>query len=118
MTASEKVHLGTAVRALAFGLVLASAPLALQAEEAEGDAPAGGDVYYELSDPLDSPPVNYRSTYDDAYDTPELHDAEMYAEEYERQRKEEAIRNREQLDRINDFSSGAVTMDGVIGPRR
>lgn len=117
MTASEKVHLGTAVRALALGLVLASAPLALQAEEAEGDAPAG-DVYYELSDPVDSPPVNYRSIYDDAYDTPELHDAEMYAEEYERQRKEEAIRNRDQLDRINDFSSGAITTDGVIGPRR
>src|SRR5690554_620501 len=118
MTASEKGHLGTAVRALALGLVLASAPLALQAEEAEGDAPAGGDVYYELSDPVDSPPVNYRSIYDDAYDTPELHDAEMYAEEYERQRKEEAIRKRDQLDRINDFSSGAITTDGVIGPRR
>lgn len=118
MTASEKAHLGTTVRALALGLALASAPLALQAEETEGGAQPQGDVHYELSDPVGSPPVNYRSTYDDAYDTPELHDAEMYAEEYERQRKEEAIRNREQLDRINDFSSGAITTDGVIGPRR
>jgi hypothetical protein len=118
MTASEKVHFGTAVRVMALGLALASAPFALQAEEAEETAPAGSDVYYELSDPVDSPPVNYRSSYDDAYDTPALHDAEMYAEEYERQRKEEAIRNRDQLDRINNFSSGAVTTDGVIGPRR
>jgi hypothetical protein len=114
---------------LCFGLAAAIPLLGLgalpaAAQETEGEAveemapAADGDIRYELSDPADSPPVNYRSDYDEDYDTPELHDAEMYAEEYERQREEERIRNREQLERINDFSSGAVTTDGVMGGSR
>ncbi|MEQ8326872.1 hypothetical protein [Parvibaculum sp.] len=114
---------------LCFGLAAAIPLLGLgalpaAAQETDGEvaeemAPAtDGDIRYELSDPEDSPPVNYRSDYDEEYDTPELHDAEMYAEEYEKQREEERIRNKEQLDRINDFSSGAVTTDGVMGGSR
>ncbi|MEQ8268403.1 MAG: hypothetical protein RH982_14500 [Parvibaculum sp.] len=98
----------------AFALALAAAPLQAEEADAEEVPPAvAGDTHYELSDPVDSPPVNYRSDYDEDYDTPALHDAEMYAEEYERQQQEEKIRNRDQLDRINDFSAGAITTDGV-----
>lgn len=106
-------------------LVLAlSLPLAAQvtAQEADQSNAAGGtlpqgDIQYELSDPVESPPVNFRSGYADEFATPELRDAEMYAEEFERRRQEERIRASEQLDRINNFSSGAITTDGVLGPR-
>ena len=120
MTANGKTRKGMVVLSAALGAALSLAPLAVFAEEAEEALPVeqGGDVTYEVSDPADSPPVNYRSDYDADYDTPALHDAEMYAEEYEKQREEERIRNKEQLDRINDFSSGAVTTDGVMGGSR
>src|SRR5690606_12843424 len=113
-----KPRKGMGVLGLALGAALSFAPFAVMAEEPEEPPPADGGVHYELSDPEDSPPVNYRSDYDEEYDTEELHDAEMYAEEYEKQREEERIRNKEQLDRINDFSSGAVTTDGVMGGSR
>ena len=121
MTAKQEPRKGMVVLGFALGAALSLAPFAALAQEAADEAvPAeqGGDVTYELSDPVDSPPVNYRSDFDEDYDTPELHDAEMYAEEYEKQREEEQIRNKEQLDRINDFSSGAVTTDGVMGGSR
>jgi hypothetical protein len=115
MAVRGSVFNGVHLRALAFGTVLLATPFSLHAEEAE--AAATGDIQYELSDPVGSPPVNYRSGYDEEFATPEFHDAEMYAEEFERRRQEERIRAREQLDRINNFSSGAITTDGVIGPR-
>ena len=115
MTARGTGFTGFHIRAFAFGAALLAAPFALHAEEAP-PVPAG-DVQYELSDPVDSPPVNYRSGYDDEFATPEMHDAEMYAEEFERRRQQERIQAKEQLDRINNFSSGAVTTDGVMGPR-
>jgi hypothetical protein len=62
---------------------------------------------------VDSPPVNYRSSADEEFDTPQNRDAEMYAEEYERRQREEKLRNKDQLERIQDFSSGAITTDGV-----
>lgn len=117
-TVYGRFSVGRIAGSLALAAILATAPFAAQADEAaDGAADAGGDIQYELSDPVDSPPVNYRSGYDEEYDTPELHDAEMYAEEYERRKQEEQIRAREQLDRINNFSSGAVTTDSVMGGR-
>jgi hypothetical protein len=101
---------------LFLGIALASALplLAISSALAEDPAPApAGDIRYETSDPVDSPPVNYRSDVDEDFDTPENHDAEMYAEEYERQQREEKIRNRERLDRIEGFTSGAYTKDGI-----
>jgi len=104
--------------AAALAALIAFGPLAMLPAAAE-EAPAGnGDIRYELSDPVDSPPVNYRSDYDSDYDTPDLHDAEMYAEEYERRQREEKLRNREQLDKINDFTSGATTSRGITGGSR
>ncbi len=94
--------------ALLVGLV--SLPAA--AEEAP---PADSSIRYETSDPVDSPPVNFRSDYDDDYDTQDMHEAEMYAEDYERRQREEKIRNREQIDKINDFTSGATTRKGITG---
>ncbi len=102
------------------GIALASALPLLTASFALAEEPAplpSGDIHYETSDPVDSPPVNYRSDVDEEFDTPEQHDAEMYAEEYERRQQEEQIKAREQLDRINNFSSCAVTTDGVMGGR-
>lgn len=96
---------------------LAALPVAAEemtGQEANDPAPVeSGDIHYETSDPVDSPPVNYRSDVDEEFDTDENHDAEMYAEEYERQQREEKMRNKDQLDRIQDFTSGAITTDGV-----
>lgn len=101
--------------ALLLALTALASPAAM-AEEAP--PPPGDDIHYELSDPVDSPPVNYRSGYDAEYDTQGLHEAEMYAEEYERRQREEERRKREQLDKINDFSSGARTTKGITGGSR
>lgn len=110
---------GALVRVFLLGAALAAVPLALQAQPVEETVTgAGGDIHYETSDPVGSPPVNYRSGYDDEYSSPETRDAEMYAEEYERRKQQELIREREQLDRINNFSSGAITTEGVMGGRR
>lgn len=103
---------------MVFGASVAFALMAAPLQAEEDAPPPEGDTVYELpADPVDSPPVNYRSDVEEQYDTPELHDAEMYAEEYERQQREEKIRNRDQLDRIDNFSAGAVTTDGITPPR-
>jgi hypothetical protein len=118
MTVRGHISTGVHFRAFALGAALFIVPCLAHAEEAEVAAPMpAGEIQYELADPVDSPPVNYRSGYDQEFDTPEQHDAEMYAEEYERRKQEEQIKAREQLDRINNFSSGAVTTDGVMGDR-
>ncbi|MBX3505333.1 MAG: hypothetical protein KF895_07625 [Parvibaculum sp.] len=116
---SEGKHITTLVLALALTLPLSGEVRAqdVQAEET-GEVPSSGDIQYETSDPVGTPPVNYRSGYDDEYSSPETRDAEMYAEEYERRKQQELIKEREQLDRINNFSSGAVTTEGVMGGRR
>lgn len=100
---------------LLLALTAFASPAAL-AEEAP--PPAEDGIQYELSDPVDSPPVNYRSDYDAEYDTQGLHEAEMYAEEYERRKREDERRKREQLDKINDFTSGATTTRGVTDGAR
>lgn len=103
----------SAAAVLAFGLaVLPAAADEMSEQEVNEMAPAG-DIHYETADPVDSPPLNYRSSADEEFDTEENHDAEMYAEEYERQQREEKMRNKDQLDRIQDFTSGAITTDGV-----
>ncbi|MBC7103541.1 MAG: hypothetical protein H5U13_10050 [Parvibaculum sp.] len=101
---------------LFLGIALASALPLLAVSAALAEEPAAapsGDIHYETADPVDSPPVNYRSDVEEEFDTPENRDAEMYAEEYERRQREEKIRKQEQLDRIQDFTSGARTTDGV-----
>jgi hypothetical protein len=74
--------------------------------QAEEEAAPSDDIVYEVSDPEGSPPVNFRSDYDESYDTQENHDAEMYAEDYERRQREEKARQQEQLDKINEFTGG------------
>lgn len=101
---------------LFLGIALASALplLAVSSTLAEEPAQAPSDgTRYETADPVDSPPVNFRSGADEEFDTPENREAEMYAEEYERQQRDEKIRRREQLNRIEDFTSGAHTTDGI-----
>lgn len=111
-----RVGIKPLVLALATGFAVAVAAAPLLAEEAGEAAPASENgVIYELSDPADTPPVNHRSDLGKEH-ARDLHDAEMYAEEYEKQQREEKIRNRDQLDRIDAFSSGAVTTDGITAP--
>lgn len=111
-----KFSASTLAFSLALGIAaLPAAPAAADemADQEVNEMTPAGDVHYETSDPIDSPPVNYRSDVDEEFATPETHDAEMYAEEYERQKREEKMRNKTQLDRIQDFTSGAITTDGV-----
>lgn len=87
---------------------------------AETTAPDGSRVY-ELRDQEESPPVNYRSNEDARYDTQSQHDAEMYAEQYEKKRTEQRIRDKKLLDDLNRFSDPGQlhnrTAPGGTGPR-
>ncbi|MDO8290258.1 MAG: hypothetical protein Q7T44_13665 [Parvibaculum sp.] len=66
------------------------------AEEAAKPAPT--DQHFEIHDSADSPPVNYRSNEDERYDTPEQRDAEMFAEQYEKEQAEKALKDKALLD--------------------
>jgi len=76
-------------------LLLGAFTSPLRAEDADNSeaapqVPAGH--HYEITDEPNTPPVNFRSEEDERYNTPAQHDAEMYAEEYERQRKEKQMK--------------------------
>lgn len=79
--------------------------LSLTVQAREPEVPQPGSVY-ELTDEADSAPVNYRSNVDEAYDTEEQHNAEMFAEQFEARRREELIQQRQQLERLDDFAGG------------
>lgn len=103
----------TAMTAIA-ALLWAFAGPALADDEAPApEIPAGHS--YEIHDDADSPPVNYRSEQDEKYDTPEQHDAEMFAEEYERQREEKAMKDKKLLDDMNTFTSPGGSVNGNLG---
>ncbi|MGB5093821.1 MAG: hypothetical protein WBN97_11005 [Parvibaculum sp.] len=89
-------------------LLGATVSFAQLAKAEDGPAPKGpqpGSVY-ELTEPTETSPVNYRSNADEGYDNPEQHDAEMYAEQFEAKRREDLIHERQQLDRLDDFAGG------------
>lgn len=66
---------------------------------------------YEIHDEADTPPLNYRSDQDERYNTPAQHDAEMYAEEYERQRDEKRLKEKLMLDNMNTLTSPGGPMN-------
>lgn len=83
---------------------------------AEDAAPQkSGDQSYEIKDAPDSPPVNYRSNEDARYDTPEQRDAEMYAEQYEKKRQEELVRQKKMLDDVNKLQPGGGGLNSQLG---
>lgn len=69
---------------------------------AEVESPAPGT--YEIHDPAESVPVNKRSESDPRFATQQQHDAEMYAEEYEKQHQQKEIERRQWLDKMNNLS--------------
>lgn len=69
---------------------------------------------YEIHDPADTPPVNYRSEQDERYNTPAQHDAEMYAEEYERMRDEKRLKEKSLLDNMNTLTSPGGPMNSNL----
>lgn len=111
---------GSFVFAVAGALLLMGA-LSGPVLAAEGDSEAGPqiptDQHYEITDEADSPPVNYRSDEDERYDTPAQHDAEMYAEEYERKRKEKEMEDKRMLENMNTLTSPSGTLGGDLGAR-
>ena len=93
--------------ALVFAL---SGPASAEDAGATPVAPAGQS--YEIHDGTDSPPVNYRSEQDERYDTPEQHDAEMFAEQYEKEQAEKAAKDRALLDGMNTLTSPGGSIGG------
>ncbi|NIJ40872.1 hypothetical protein FHS78_001148 [Parvibaculum indicum] len=79
----------------------------------EKETAPNGDTVYKVTDEPDTPPVNYRSEQDPKYDTKEQHDAEMYAEQYEKERRKKQQDDKEQLERILDFSGGGTEPNSV-----
>jgi hypothetical protein len=76
-----------------------------------------GDQSFEIHDSADSPPVNYRSREDSRYDTARQHDAEMYAEQYEKKRIDQQLRDRRLMDKMNTFKGVADPVNGAFGAR-
>lgn len=74
-----------------------------------------GDQSFEIQDPADTPPVNYRSEQDERYDTPSQRDAEMYAEQYEKQKLEERQKEKKLLDNMNTLSAPGGPINSDLG---
>tara|TARA_R110000824_G_scaffold118960_15_gene272359 strand:+ start:52854 stop:53288 length:435 start_codon:yes stop_codon:yes gene_type:complete len=114
--ASRKLAAGmTAMTAVAALLWAFAGPAFAEEATTAPEIPAGHS--YEIHDDADSPPVNYRSDQDEKYDTPEQHDAEMFAEEYERQREEKALKDKKMLDEMNTLTSPGGTLNGDLGAK-
>ncbi|MDO8420731.1 MAG: hypothetical protein Q7S99_01090 [Parvibaculum sp.] len=98
--------------ALAFAL---SGPVS--AEDADTTTVAPSGQTFEIHDGEDSPPVNYRSEQDERYDTPEQRDAEMFAEQFEKERAEKAAKDRALLDGMNTLTTpgGSIGGGGSFG---
>lgn len=80
-------------------------------------APAPADQTFEIHDPADTPPVNFRSGEDARYNTKRQHDAEMYAEEYEKKRQQEQLKQKKLLDNMNTLSAPGGPINPDLGAR-
>ncbi|HEX7776689.1 MAG TPA: hypothetical protein VF449_09195 [Parvibaculum sp.] len=97
--------------AIVFGLALATAPAF--ADDAT-PAPAQQGDHFEIHDNADTAPVNYRSNEDKRYDTAKQHDAEMFAEQYEKQRADDALKQQKLINGMNRLSpSDERTLGGA-----
>ena len=96
----------------AIGLAFAVFTPALAAET---DQPVteGDSRVYELQDSgTDTPPVNFRSNEDERYNTATQRDAEMFAEEYERERLLKEKEDEERLRNLDGFAAGSPYRPG------
>ena len=120
-TTKFKANAGKLAFAAAGALLLLGAfSSPLRAEDGDNSdaapqVPAGH--HYEITDEPNTPPVNFRSEEDERYNTPAQHDAEMYAEEYERKRKEKQMEEQRMLQDMNTLTSPDGTLGGNLGAR-
>lgn len=85
-------------------------------EPATDAAPQQADGHsFEVDDAPDSPPLNFRSSEDERYDTPEQRDAEMGAELYEKERQERQLREQKLLDNLNKMPAGGGRLNDNVG---
>ena len=113
-------NVGSFAFAVAGALLLMSAlsgPVRAADDDAEATPQVPAGQHYEITDEPDSPPVNYRSDEDERYDTPAQRDAEMYAEDYERKRKEKEMEDKRMLENMNTLTSPSGTLGGDLGAR-
>ena len=102
----------TMVCAAAFALTLSGAAMADEASDAASAAKS-----YKVEDAKDSPPVNYRSNEDERYATPEQHDAEMYAEQYEKEKAAKELKDKALLEGMGRASpNGTINNNPAFGP--
>tara|TARA_R110000868_G_scaffold100968_10_gene277974 strand:+ start:401 stop:814 length:414 start_codon:yes stop_codon:yes gene_type:complete len=99
--------------AAALAFALSGSALADEAAATTPVAPSGQS--FEIHDGADSPPVNYRSEQDERYDTPEQHDAEMFAEQYEKEKAEKAAKDRALIDGMNSLTTPGGAIGGSFG---
>ncbi len=105
-----------AAGAMVFGLAWAGAPAL--AEDATPPATERQPDHFEIHDNADTAPVNHRSNEDKRYDSQKQHDAEMFAEQYEQQRADEALKEKKMMDGMNRLSPSddrAQSGAGVTG---
>ncbi|MGX1197557.1 hypothetical protein [Parvibaculum sp. MBR-TMA-1.3b-4.2] len=99
--------------AVAISVMLLAVTMSTPSRAQEKETAPNGDTVYKVTDEPDTPPVNYRSEQDPQYDTKKQHDAEMYAEQYEKERRKKQQEDKEQLQRILDFSAGGTEPNSV-----
>ncbi len=86
------------------------------AEPATDAAPQKADGQsFEVDDAPDSPPLNFRSNEDERYDTPGQRDAEMSAEQYEKERRERQLQEQKMLDNLNKMPAGGGRLNDNVG---
>lgn len=102
--------------AVALVLSLSTPVSAEDAETTDAPVTTSGGQSFSIEDEADSPPVSFRSEIDERYDTTEQHDAEMFAEEYEKQRDEKRAKDKALLDNMNTVSSpNNNSLNGDLG---
>jgi len=103
------------------GALLFVAALSSPLRAADADNGAAPQVppgqHYEITDEADTPPVNFRSQQDERYNTPAQHDAEMYAEEFERRRQEKLMKDQQMLQNMNGLTAPGGQLGGDLGAR-
>ncbi len=113
----KTAHMNTRLMPLACAAALAfalSGPAAAD-EAADTTPPAPSGQSFEIHDPADTPPVNYRSEQDERYDTPEQRDAEMFAEQFEKEQAEKKAKDRALLDGMNSLTTPGGSIGGEFG---
>lgn len=109
------MKVATAIGAAALFAALLG-PASWAAEPATDAAPQKvGGQSFEVDDAPDSPPLNYRSNEDERYDTPGQRNAEMSAEQYEKERQERQLREQKLLDSLPRSPAGGGRLNDNVG---